>query len=175
MYTKFIVGALMYFKNSIVIALSGIILGLSIAIVFGVNEDIFKSKIDKDIRTSEHYSTSEHKEAYLKKEASKNWRYYQRFHFHASAIGSMSIAVLLLIGFTGAPNSRKKILCYLLSVSGFLYPFVWLFAAIYGPEMGRSEAKESFTFFGYMGGLYLVTMIWALVEVAKTKKFDFSI
>lgn len=165
----------MYFKNSIIIALMGIVLGLSIAIVFGVNEDFFKEKIDKGIKLSEKYSKAENKVAYFKKETSKNWRYYQRFHFHSSAIGSMSLALLLLIGFTAASTKRKKALTLVLSSSGFLYPFVWLFAAIFGPEWGRSEAKEFFSIFGYMGGVYLLSVIWVTIEVINTKDFKFKV
>ena len=165
----------MNFKNSILIALMGIILGLSIAIVFGVNEDFFKNKIVKGIKLSKKYSKVEDKVYYLKKEVDKNWRYYQRFHFHSSAVGSMSVALLLLIGFTSGPLRKKKMIALLLSLSGFLYPFVWLFAGIFGPEWGRAEAKEFFAFFGYMGGVYLVTVIWTVIEVMKTKKFEFKI
>ena len=165
----------MYFKNSLIIALSGIILGLSIAIVFGVNEDFFKNRIDQGIHLNKKYAKVDNKEEYLKKESDKNWRYYQRFHFHASAIGAMSIAVLILIGFTSAPLTRKKILAPLLAISGFLYPFVWLFAAIFGPEWGRNEAKEFFAIFGYMGGVYLFSMVWVLIEVIRTDKLKFNI
>ena len=59
----------------------------------------------------------------------------------------------------------------MLAIIGFLYPFVWLFAGIYGSEWGRSEAKEFFTIFGYMGEVYLVSMIWVLVELLKSEKF----
>lgn len=51
----------------------------------------------------------------------------------------------------------------LMSIGGLLYPFVWLFAGIYGPEMGRTEAKEAFAIFGYMGGLFLVGAIFTLI------------
>jgi hypothetical protein len=161
-------------KSSILTALMGIVLGLSIAIVFGVNEDFFKDRIDKGVRLSEEYSKVKNKDEYLKREVGKNWRYYQRFHFHSSAVGSMSVGLLLLIGFTSGSIRRKKTLGTLLSLSGILYPFVWLFAGIFGPEWGRSEAKEAFAIFGYMGGVYLATIIWTLIEVVKTKTFEFK-
>lgn len=47
----------------------------------------------------------------------------------------------------------------MVSIGGFLYPFVWLFAGIYGPVMGRYEAKEEFAIFGYTRGLFLVGLI----------------
>jgi hypothetical protein len=48
-----------------------------------------------------------------------------------------------------------------------MYPFVWLFAAMYGPILGRSEAKEAFAIFGYAGGVYLVGLILIFILVAK--------
>jgi hypothetical protein len=54
----------------------------------------------------------------------------------------------------------------MIAIGGFLYPFVWLFAGLYGPEMGRSEAKEAFAVFGYMGGVYLVGILYALYLAA---------
>ena len=35
-------------------------------------------------------------------------------------------------------------------------------AGIYGPELGRSIAKEKFAIFGYMGGIYLIGIIMIL-------------
>jgi hypothetical protein len=64
--------------------------------------------------------------------------------------------------FIDAPAKLTALASYLISIGGFLYPFVWLFAAIYGPEMGRSEAKEAFAIFGYMGGVFLVGGLMAL-------------
>jgi hypothetical protein len=60
----------------------------------------------------------------------------------------------------------------MISVGGFLYPFIWLFAGIYGPEMGRNEAKEAFAIFGYMGGVCLLGMIMAsYLAIAKELRF----
>jgi len=55
----------------------------------------------------------------------------------------------------------------MVAIGGTLYPFVWLFAGIYGPEMGRSEAKEAFAFFGYMGGVFLLGGIYTTILTIK--------
>jgi len=34
---------------------------------------------------------------------------------------------------------------------------------MYGPEMGRHEAKETFAFFGYMGGVFLIGTLLILI------------
>ena len=160
----------MFHKPSILIALFGMILGVFIAIIFGVNEDLFKNQIKQDILVSKHYQSAQLRgdsESYLKKEAGKNWRYYQRFHFHSTGIASMSLVLLVLLGFSSVKENRRKIISYILSISGFLYPFVWLFAGCFGPGMGRSLAKEKFAFFGYMGGVYFIAMIVVFYVLAK--------
>jgi hypothetical protein len=50
----------------------------------------------------------------------------------------------------------------MISLGGFLYPFVWLFAGIFGPEYGREVAKETFAVFGYMGGVHFVGIVFTL-------------
>jgi hypothetical protein len=146
-------------KLPFAIALSGMFLGVFIAIIFGVNEEFFKNRIQEGLQKNVKIQAIEDpviKKQTLKKEAGKNWRYYQRFHFHSTGIGAMSLSILILLMFLATATKLSSIASYLVSVGGFLYPFVWLFAGIYGPEMGRSEAKETFEIFGYMGGLFLI-------------------
>lgn len=153
-----------------VIAILTLIGGVFISIIFGANEDYFKDKINEGLKKNEKVNQIQdpiEKAAVLKTEADKNWRYYQRFHFHATGIGAMIMGVLLFISFLSAPEKLKNITSYLVSFGGFLYPFVWLFAAIYGPEMGRSEAKEAFAVFGYMGGVFLLGLFLSLYMALK--------
>jgi hypothetical protein len=153
-----------------VIAILTLIGGVFISIIFGANEDYFKDKINEGLKKNEKVNQIQdpiEKAAVLKSEADKNWRYYQRFHFHATGIGAMIMGVLLFISFLSAPERIKAISSFAVSIGGFLYPFVWLFAAIYGPEMGREVAKESFAVFGYMGGLFLVGLVLTLYMALK--------
>ncbi len=151
-----------------------VVLGVFIAIMFGVNEDFFRKKIEAGLEKNVKIMAIEDvakKEATLKTESEKNWRYYQRFHFHSTGIAAMSFGLLLMLSFLNAPAVLKSTASYLVSVGGFLYPFVWLFAGIYGPEMGRSEAKEAFAIFGYMGGVFL---LGALLSFYLSLRYDFS-
>ena len=147
------------------ISILGMSGGVFIAILFGLNEDLFKSRIDDGLHRNEkimQIADEGKREAKLETEAEKNWRYYQRYHFHATGIGAMVLAALLLTLYI--PASPKLLLAsrFVLSVGGFFYPFVWLFAGIYGPEMGRSEAKEAFAVLGYAGGLVLAGLLAVL-------------
>lgn len=153
-------------KIPFLLALLSMIGGVFIAILFGVNEEMFLHKIEagleKNVKIQAIADPAE-KTAKIKSETDKNWRYYQRFHFHATGIGAMMMGVLIFLLQLNLSAKQFYPPAYLTSMGGFLYPFVWLFAGIYGPEMGRSEAKEAFAIFGYMGGLFLIGGIWTLV------------
>jgi hypothetical protein len=161
-------------KIPYLLAMLGMFGGVFIAIIFGINEDFFKDRIsaglEKNVKIQSIADETLKKEK-LTSEADKNWRYYQRFHFHATGIGAMMLSLLLFLHFLKAPTKPKQAAAYLVSVGGFLYPFVWLFAGIYGPEMGRTEAKEAFAVFGYMGGVFL---LGCLLTMAMTVKYDFE-
>lgn len=145
-----------------ILSMSG---GVFISILFGVNEEMFlariKAGLEKNVKIQQIVNPEE-KSAKIKSETDKNWRYYQRYHFHATGIGAMMMGLLLFLSQLSLSTKAFYPPAYLLSVGGVLYPFVWLFAGIYGPEMGRTEAKEAFAIFGYMGGLFLVGTIWTL-------------
>lgn len=153
-----------------ILALLGMTLGVFISILFGANEELFKNKIKRDLQKNEKIvkiADAEKKKAKLSKEFSKNWRYYQRYHFHATGVSGISLATLILLGLSAAPFMIKLISSYMISVGGFLYPFVWLFAAMYGPIWGRTEAKETFAIFGYMGGVFFIGLIISMVLFTK--------
>jgi Mn2+/Fe2+ NRAMP family transporter len=157
-------------KAPFALTVLGMIGGVFIAIIFGINEDYIKDKISLGLQENVKISSiadSEQKESTLKAEKDKNWRYYQRYHFHATAIGAMSLGSLILLAFSTAPTLLTNASSYMISIGGLLYPFVWLFAGIYGPSMGRHEAKEAFAIFGYMGGVFLVGLILLLFIIGK--------
>ncbi len=157
-----------------VIAILTLIGGVFISIIFGANEDYFKNNIKEGLSKNEKINliqNADEKAAVLKSEEDKNWRYYQRFHFHSTGIGAMIMGVLLFISFLSAPEKLKISSSYLVAIGGFLYPYLWLFAAIYGPELGRETAKENFAVFGYMGGVFLIGLF---ITLYMSLKYDFK-
>jgi hypothetical protein len=157
----------MIHKIPFALALLTMIGGVFIAILFGANEDLFKKKIEAQLANNVHYSSIQdpaEQKKQMAAEADKNWRYYQRFHFHATGIGAMSLAVLTFLAVLTTPTALRSIASWAVAVGGFLYPFVWLFAAMWGPEIGRGPAKEKFAVFGYMGGVFLLGLLLALVQ-----------
>ena len=159
----------MSYKFPFILSVLAMVGGVFISIIFGANESFFKDRItqglEKNIKIQSIQDQSA-KEEKIKSEHEKSWRYYQRYHFHANGIASLSLGLLLLLAFIKGSKKEILIASYTIAIGGFLYPFVWLFAAIYGPEMGRDQAKEAFAIFGYMGGVYLVGIIYALYLAA---------
>ena len=146
-----------------ILAILSIVGGVGISILFAVNEDFFKNKISAGLESNQKIQAILDpivKAEKTKSEEEKNWRYYQRFHFHATGIGAMMLGLLLVLLKLNAPSLQVKIASYLTAVGGTLYPYVWLFAGVYGPSMGRSEAKEAFAIFGYMGGVFLLGVLF---------------
>ena len=157
-------------KFPFILTLLSMILGVLIAILFGANESMFKNKITNDLQKNQKIMSitdSQIRAEKLANEAGKNWRYYQRFHFHATGISAMTLGVLILLSFSLAPITLRLVGSYALAIGGFLYPFVWLFAALYGPILGRHAAKEQFAIFGYMGGVFFVSLIFCAFLLAK--------
>jgi hypothetical protein len=155
----------MIYRIPFAIAILGIVGGVLVGILFGSNEMYFKNKISEGLLKNTQINAIENadeKASVIKNEKDKNWRYYQRFHFHSGGIGALTLALLIFIHLVSAPVTLKKIAAYVTAIGGFLYPFIWLFAAIYGPELGRETAKEKFAFFGYMGGAFLIGVILTL-------------
>lgn len=160
-------------KFPILLSIIAIIGGVFISIIFGANEDFFKNRITQGLEKNVKVQSivdEKLKSEKIKSEQEKSWRYYQRYHFHANGIASMTLGLVILLAFVKASKREITIASYMISIGGFLYPFVWLFAALYGPEMGRNEAKEAFAIFGYMGGVYLLGIIYTLF-LASTKEW----
>jgi hypothetical protein len=160
-------------KFPILLSIVAIIGGVFISIIFGANESFFQNRISQGLEKNikiQLIADEKVKSEKIKSEQEKSWRYYQRYHFHANGIASMSLGLVILLAFVKASKKEIMIASYMISIGGFLYPFVWLFAALYGPEMGRNEAKEAFAILGYMGGVYLVGVIYALF-LAGTKEW----
>ena len=153
-------------KLPYLISILGMVGGILIAILFGINEDLFKDKIAQDLRSNSKIQGIEDpvkQTDKLEAEKAKLWRYFQRYHFHATGVGSMSLALLIFLSFVQGPKNLKLVSAYLTSIGGIFYPYVWFFAAMYGGIMGRSEAKEAFAIFGYCGGLFLLGTIGILL------------
>jgi hypothetical protein len=124
--------------------------GVGMGITFGVNEDMYKSRIAEQVAAnpSVHDQSSE----------SKIWRYAQRAHFHATGIAAFSLGLIILIMFSSMKAGSKKLSSILVGLGGF-YPLAWFSMYLLAPSIGRGAAHshlttEMFTYIG-VGGLVL--------------------
>lgn len=135
-------------KPGLALVFIGLFFGLSMGILFGVNEDAVKGYIDNGIEANQALHD--------KKSASKIWRYAQRSHFHALGIAAFSLALILLINFLTMKDKFKEMSSVLVGLGSF-YPLGWFSMFILAPSLGRSAAHHhwlttTFTYIG-VGGL----------------------
>ncbi|GJL66153.1 MAG: hypothetical protein NPIRA05_11240 [Nitrospirales bacterium] len=70
-------------KIGLALVLLGLLFGVGMGIVFGVNEDLFKDYIAQGITANPDVHDA--------KSPDKIWRYAQRAHFHATGIAAFSL------------------------------------------------------------------------------------
>ncbi len=141
-------------KIGLALVLLGLLFGVGMGIVFGVNEDVFKDYIAQEIMANPDVHDS--------KSADKIWRYAQRAHFHATGIAAFSLGLVILVMFSTLKPTYKKASAILLGLSSF-YPFSWYTMFWLAPSIGRGPAHAHILteFFAYtgVGGLLLGAFI----------------
>jgi hypothetical protein len=137
-------------KIGLALVLLGLLFGVGMGIVFGVNEDVFKDYIAQGITANPNVHDS--------KSPDKIWRYAQRAHFHATGIAAFSLGMVILVMFSTLKTNYKKGSAILLGLSSF-YPLSWYTMFWLAPSIGRGPAHAHILteFFAYtgVGGLLL--------------------
>ncbi len=135
-------------KLGLGLAMCGLLFGLALGILFGMNEDLFKDFIASGI--------SAVPDLHDENSPAKIWRYVQRAHFHAMGIAAVTISLILLVAVSSMTSGLKKLSAVLIGL-GNLYPLSWFFMFLLSPSLGRSAAHaqlstELVTYIG-VGGL----------------------
>lgn len=155
----------------LVIVIISIVIGTGLGAFYGASEETVKNYLEQEIQKNELASQVDEStegqaiKAKLDQIKSKSWRYFLRAHFHGGAIATMSLAILLLLGHMTLSSCKKKILAYGISISGFIYPFFWLFSGMYGPSLGTGVAKAKFEIFAYAGAVHILLTLAILFFV----------
>lgn len=141
-------------KIGLALVMVGLLFGVSMVIVFGVNEDLFKDYVSQGIAANPgvHDANS----------PDKIWRYAQRAHFHSTGIAAFSLGLILLAMVSTLKPAYKKMAAIFLGLGSF-YPLAWLSMFVLAPTIGRGAAHghlvtELFAFTG-VGGVLLGTFI----------------
>ena len=87
-------------KIGLALVLLGLLFGVGMGSVFGVNEDVFKDYIAQGVLANPDVHDS--------KSADKIWRYAQRAHFHATGIAAFSLGLIILVMFSTLKPIYKK-------------------------------------------------------------------
>jgi hypothetical protein len=131
-------------KIGLALVLIGLVFGVGMGIIFGVNEDVFQNYIAQGIAANP--------EVHDVKSPDKIWRYAQRAHFHATGIAAFSLGLVILVMFSSLKTSYKKTSAILLGLSSF-YPLSWYAMFWLAPSIGRGPAHAHILteFFAYTG------------------------
>ncbi len=146
--------------------------GVLISIFFATNEPYFKQKIESGLNKNKEIINifdKKKKQSKFNSERSKIWRYYQRYHFHATAIGAMSLGVVLVLNFLVNSNWFLHLTSYLVSLGGLAYPFTWLAMGYLSPQMGRDVAHQKVEPLAYSGGVFLVGLLFAILILLSSR------
>ncbi len=130
-------------RVGILLALLGILFGFAMGGLFGVFEDRMKAGLAADA-AAVLATTYGGDPAKAQAVAEKSWAYFKRAHLHGGAIGTASLAVILVLATTGANRLFSRIAALALGFGSIGYPLFWLVAGARAPGMGGTgAAKES--------------------------------
>ena len=124
-------------------AIATLLFGYGMGVVFGLNEDLIKSRLAASadaVSTTVYHGDSVAVKAVL----SKSWTYMQRAHLHAGGLGSAAIGVTLVVVMLGVSAKWTRLISLGLGVGAFGYSLFWLWAGFRAPSLGSTDAaKES--------------------------------
>ena len=131
-------------KIGLALILAGLLFGVGMGIIFGVNEDVFKNYISQGIAANPDVHDA--------KSPDKIWRYAQRAHFHATGIAAFALSLVILVIFSTLNPTYKKVSAILLGLSSF-YALSWYTMFWLAPSIGRGPAHAHMLteFFAYTG------------------------
>ena len=141
-------------KVGLALVIVGLLFGVGMGIMFGVNEDGFKDYIAQGIAANPTVHDA--------KSPDKIWRYAQRAHFHASGIAAFLLGLIGLAMISRLKPMIKKLASICLGLGSF-YPLSWFSMFFLAPSIGRDAAHSHMLteFFAYVGvgGILLGTFV----------------
>lgn len=150
------------------LAVLTILFGQGMGIVFGLNEDVIKSRLEasaSEVRDSVYKGN----DVAIKAVLDKSWNYMQRAHLHAGGMGTTAVSLIVVLCLFG--NSRRVIaaISVALGTGGFGYSVFWMWAGFRAPALGSTgAAKESLKWLAMpsSGAFVLATVAVLLVLIA---------
>ncbi len=120
-----------------------LLLGFLLGVVFGLNEDLIKSRLSASA-TAAADAVYQQDAAAMKAVTDKSWTYMQRSHLHAGSLGTTSVALTLVLVLIGTGARLASAISVALGAGSLGYSIFWVWAGFRAPALGSTgAAKES--------------------------------
>lgn len=151
------------------LAVLTILFGQGMGIVFGLNEDVIKSRL-KASASAVRDTVYKGDDAAIKAVLDKSWVYMQRAHLHAGGMGTTALALIVLVGLLDASRRWTMAVGLGLGAGGFGYSVFWMWTGFRAPALGSTGlAKESLKWLAMpSSGAFVVATITVLVLLCVT-------
>lgn len=149
----------------LVLSILTILFGQGMGIVFGLNEDVIKSRLQADAIEVQGAIYQNDKVA-AKAVVDKSWSYMQRAHLHAGGMGTTALALIILLCLVGTSRLATALISMALGGGGLGYSVFWMWAGFRAPMLGSTGvAKESLKWLAMpsSGGFVLATVAMLIV------------
>lgn len=152
----------------LLLAVFTLFFGQGMGIVFGLNEDLIKSRLEADA-AGVMATIYKGDEAVSKAVLAKSWNYMQRAHLHAGGLGTTAVALIIVLCLVGASRKVTFLISLMLGAGGLAYSVFWMWAGFRAPALGSTgAAKESLAWLAMpsSGGFVLATVAVLVVVFA---------
>jgi hypothetical protein len=124
-------------------AVATLLFGYAMGVVFGLNEDLIKSRLS-DAAAAVSATVYHGDPAAAKAVLDKSWVYMQRAHLHAGGLGAAALGLTLLVILLHTSFWRTRLISLGLGAGSLGYSIFWLWAGFRAPALGSTgAAKES--------------------------------
>ncbi len=144
----------------LVLAILTILFGQGMGIVFGLNEDLIKSRL-KDAAAEVQGTIHKDDQVASKAVVDKAWSYMHRAHLHAGAMGTSAVTLITVLCIVGVSRPVTALVSAVLGAGGLGYALFWIWAGFRAPALGSTgAAKESLNWLAMpsAGGFVLATV-----------------
>ena len=127
----------------LIFAILTLLFGQGLGIVFGVNEDGIKQRLNTSaVEVKDTVYNSD--ETLIKPVLDKSWTYMKRAHLHSGGMGTTAVTLIILLCLVSSSQKVLVLNSLALGFGGFGYSLFWMWAGFRAPSLGgTSAAKES--------------------------------
>ncbi|MFA0079451.1 hypothetical protein AB4427_15125 [Vibrio artabrorum] len=142
-------------RLGILLSLITILFGYSLGAVFGAANSTMKNYFHEQVYVV--HADNFHSDKDKGTAFSKAKDYIKRAHLHSAAMGTASLATILVLGLCNISDKKKKVVSVITGVGAFGYGvFVWTLMAFVTPMIGKSAAHEMIATLAIPTGLALM-------------------